>query len=459
MFAPPCWRPLQLPKKRDQQKRVSPARDTKIVNASIGQAYKGHVTFERRRPASPGEDSGDSGPGEDPGSSASREQDVGAGLRVWNSAVLLVQVFVSWFIWAGVFLSLVATPLSVVIAANYFVSLASKAFAKAPMMELLSFWIMGLLIWWLPSSRLMPQNSKRALNQVLARLPDWLQPQLASAINLLMKRSITACLRFLAVNIMVAAIPGAGFSIKVHTPLMEFLDLNHDGVISATEFTEWFLKTSRRIFVAATFLYTGLFLLDIKASPREKVPSSKFGDGQLKRVVATFFREKQAKGAFAKGRLVLVDRLLTTAIWLLIIYPWLDVFGVSVKTVLALGGVGGFAFGLASKNVVGNAIAGVLIYLNRTLSEGDEIDSRAKNIRGIVDNIGLTTTQVNQLNGMPMTVPNSILLEEAVTNRTTKFFLKVEETFHVMLPDVRQLRGVIAQASRPAWGGISLYMI
>ena len=40
------------------------------------------------------------------------------------------------------------------------------------------------------------------------------------------------------------------------------------------------------------------------------------------------------------------------------IWPWMDVIGLRPQIVLALGGVGGLALGLAARNLVGNLIAG-----------------------------------------------------------------------------------------------------
>ena len=67
---------------------------------------------------------------------------------------------------------------------------------------------------------------------------------------------------------------------------------------------------------------------------------------------------------------LLVDRSLSFLSCCLVAACWLKVLDVNVQTVLAFGGGGAIACGLAMRNVAQNLISGILIFLNQSISEG-----------------------------------------------------------------------------------------
>jgi len=308
-----------------------------------------------------------------------------------------------------------------------------------------------LTVWWfivVPNSMLFRKSVRRCVlwvcNWSLNWVPEWYRSHLARSLSQLAERFCRGCLRFTAVCILVTTIPSS-WQLPVSSQL-RFLDLNGDGIIEADEITDWVLDFLKRLFIAMRTLDLGQFLLDIKQLPAEDMSeklslvraSGKLG---FEGFAIKFFTEQQNSG-FA----VLLDQLLTSLIYGVMLVSCLKVVGLKIQTILALGGVGGLAVGLASKNVVANGIAGIIIFLQRRFFNGDEIESRSKKIRGMVAHIGFQSTVINQLDGMPITVPNSVLLDDALVNRTTKHFRMFEEKIHVVLPDLSHLRTILQKA-------------
>ena len=90
----------------------------------------------------------------------------------------------------------------------------------------------------------------------------------------------------------------------------------------------------------------------------------------------------------------------------------LRAWGLSPKSILALGGVGGLAFGLASQNLVGNFMSGILLIVNRQFSVGDTIETSG--VKGIVRRMGWTFIEIESGQDLVM-LPNMMVVNAMVT--------------------------------------------
>lgn len=160
-------------------------------------------------------------------------------------------------------------------------------------------------------------------------------------------------------------------------------------------------------------------------------------------LVHKFLLDRQSSARPGHGAAMCLDKIIDIGMWVFMIYPWFAVFQVNVRTVLAVGGVGGLALGLAAKNLAANLIAGLMIYINLTVVKGQEVEIPNGHFHGVVASVGATTTVVNQLDGKPLLVPNSRLLEGMVVDKSTRYFRKVESTFNVILKDVADLAKMV----------------
>ena len=87
----------------------------------------------------------------------------------------------------------------------------------------------------------------------------------------------------------------------------------------------------------------------------------------------------------------------------------LDHFGVNVTALTAALGIGGLALSLAAKDTVADAIAGMIILVDRPFRIGDRIEIQGVGTWGDVMDVGLRTTRIRTRDNRMVIVPNSII--------------------------------------------------
>ena len=101
-----------------------------------------------------------------------------------------------------------------------------------------------------------------------------------------------------------------------------------------------------------------------------------------------------------------------------IIIMGLNTAGFPVIGIVAGLGVGGLAFALAAKPTLENLLAGVIIYMDKSIYVGDYIES--KDIEGRVEEIGMRSTRLRGQDGTLISITNSELSEKIIRNKTRK---------------------------------------
>ena len=66
----------------------------------------------------------------------------------------------------------------------------------------------------------------------------------------------------------------------------------------------------------------------------------------------------------------------------------LQTMGINIAGLLAFGGVGGIAVGMAARDMIANFFGGLTVYLDQPFKVGDWIRSSEKEIEGTVEDIG-----------------------------------------------------------------------
>jgi MscS family membrane protein len=89
-------------------------------------------------------------------------------------------------------------------------------------------------------------------------------------------------------------------------------------------------------------------------------------------------------------------------------------FGYDVTSIIAGFGIGGLAFAMAAKDVLGNFFGGVSIFSDRPFKIGDRV--RVGGEDGHVEEIGMRSTRIRTLDGTKVTIPNSIVANTNVEN-------------------------------------------
>lgn len=101
--------------------------------------------------------------------------------------------------------------------------------------------------------------------------------------------------------------------------------------------------------------------------------------------------------------------------------------GYNVYGLLTGLGVGGLAVSLAAQDAVGNLISGFIIIFDKPFKVGDLIESAT--VKGFVEEVTMRSTKIRTLDDSVITVPNSTLTKEAVTNISMMDKRRIKMTF------------------------------
>ncbi len=108
-------------------------------------------------------------------------------------------------------------------------------------------------------------------------------------------------------------------------------------------------------------------------------------------------------GKFLRIAVVLIGTMVIVREW-----------GYDITGLLAGLGLGGLAIALAARETVSNVFGSITILLDRPFATGDWIESPA--VEGVVEDIHLRSTRVRTFANALVTVPNSVLANDAITN-------------------------------------------
>jgi len=109
-----------------------------------------------------------------------------------------------------------------------------------------------------------------------------------------------------------------------------------------------------------------------------------------------------------------LSNIIKYALWVVVAITVLTQFGVQTTSIIAaLGGLA-LAVGLALQGTLSNVAAGVMILIQRPFRVGEHI--AAGTVNGVVQGIGLFTTEVLQPDGLYVMVPNNELWNKPIVN-------------------------------------------
>jgi MscS family membrane protein len=139
----------------------------------------------------------------------------------------------------------------------------------------------------------------------------------------------------------------------------------------------------------------------------------------------------------AIGKLVRISIMITAALVIL------QELGVSVSGVLAFGGIGGLAVGLAAKDMLANFFGGLTVYLDRPFKVGDWVSSPDRTIEGTVEQIGWRQTTIRTFDKRPIYVPNATFSTITVENPSRMSHRRIYETIGIRYDDVEKTADIV----------------
>ncbi|MBR4675192.1 MAG: mechanosensitive ion channel family protein [Victivallales bacterium] len=103
-----------------------------------------------------------------------------------------------------------------------------------------------------------------------------------------------------------------------------------------------------------------------------------------------------------------------TLIWIIAGLIALDLFGFNTASILTVLGAAGLAIGLAMKDSLSNIAAGIMLLILHPYKGGDFIECGS--ISGVIKELGLFTTTLQTVDGIFVSVPNSVLFGSPIKN-------------------------------------------
>lgn len=167
-----------------------------------------------------------------------------------------------------------------------------------------------------------------------------------------------------------------------------------DEIDMATQAWVWLRESIPHLIGAVAVLVVGVILARLLSKGADRALSR---SGRIEPTVAKF-----------------LSNIIKYALWVVVAVTVLTQFGVQTTSIIAaLGGLA-LAVGLALQGTLSNVAAGVMILIQRPFRVGEAIT--AGTVTGVVQAIGLFTTELLQFDGLYVMVPNNELWNKPIIN-------------------------------------------
>ncbi len=139
----------------------------------------------------------------------------------------------------------------------------------------------------------------------------------------------------------------------------------------------------------------------------------------------------------------ILGRIVRIAVVLTSILTALGILEIPISGLLAAGGVGGIAIGLAARDLLANFFGGFMVFMDRPFSVGDWVRSPDRDMEGVVEKIGWRVTTIRKFDRRPMYVPNATFTTITVENPSRMTHRRIFEHVGVRYDDFGQLRAIV----------------
>ncbi len=163
---------------------------------------------------------------------------------------------------------------------------------------------------------------------------------------------------------------------------------------------------------------------------------------QLFMLINRLERRQIAKGNDPTSAKV-ISRTLKATAFVVLVLMFGERLGFSLSGLLAFGGIGGIAIGLAGKDILSNFFSGVMLYFDRPFGIGDWIRSPDRNIEGSVVEVGWRMTKIRTFDNRPLYVPNSVFAAISVENPGRMSNRRITATISLRYEDADKMAAVV----------------
>lgn len=132
---------------------------------------------------------------------------------------------------------------------------------------------------------------------------------------------------------------------------------------------------------------------------------------------------EKSESSFDDQLLPIVQKGLRAVIWILGTILALDNLDVDIGAMIAGLGIGGLALALAAQDAVKNIFGGIMVFVDKPFKINDRV--QVNGYDGMVEEVGLRSTRIRTLEGRLVIMPNSVFVDNEVTNITSEPTRKV----------------------------------
>ena len=116
-----------------------------------------------------------------------------------------------------------------------------------------------------------------------------------------------------------------------------------------------------------------------------------------------------------------------TLLWILTVIIVANALGINTTSLVALVSVAGLALSLSVQNVMSNLFSGITLLISKPFTTGDFVEVAGKT--GTIKAIGLFYTQLDTLDNVAISIPNSDVTAAAINNYSREPLRRVDRTF------------------------------
>lgn len=139
---------------------------------------------------------------------------------------------------------------------------------------------------------------------------------------------------------------------------------------------------------------------------------------KISKIIFKEIETRQSKDARKlSDALPFLDNLAKITVLGVIVLIILSIWGANITPVLASAGVLGIAVAFAAKDTISNLFGGISVFFDKPYKIGDYVIIEEK-YRGEVIEIGMRSTKIRTRDNILITVPNSVMVTNAVINET-----------------------------------------
>ena len=124
-----------------------------------------------------------------------------------------------------------------------------------------------------------------------------------------------------------------------------------------------------------------------------------------------------------------VLNVVRTLMWVVTVIVVANALGINTTSLVALVSVAGVALSLSVQNVLSNLFSGITLLIAKPFTVGDFVEVAGKT--GTVKAVGLFYTQINTVDNVAVSIPNSDVTGSSVNNSSREPLRRVDRVFAV----------------------------